>query len=266
MISIEEYVRPESLEEAYELLTNDDNATIIGGGAFIRLSSKNISKAIDLQRLGLRYIAEREDEIEVGSETTFGDIEISPLLNRVFEGYISKNIKDIWSLQMRNIVTIGGTIYPKLGFSDLITMLMALKVEIVLYKNGRMPLEEYLRTKISKDIMLKLVIKEDKRKASFKFMRNSYYDFSILNVSVSASEDLKDFRVAVGARPGVAVLAKEAMNILNSGQISEELINDAATTASEEISFASDIRGSKEYRKEVCKTLIKRGLLEVSGL
>jgi CO/xanthine dehydrogenase FAD-binding subunit len=145
-------------------------------------------------------------------------------------------------------------------------MLMALKVEIVLYKNGRMPLEEYLRTKISKDIMLKLVIKEDKRKASFKFMRNSYYDFSILNVSVSASEDLKDFRVAVGARPGVAVLAKEAMNILNSGQISEELINDAATTASEEISFASDIRGSKEYRKEVCKTLIKRGLLEVSGL
>jgi CO/xanthine dehydrogenase FAD-binding subunit len=266
MISIEEYLRPKTLEEAYDILVSDDKATIIGGGAFIRLSSKNISKAIDLQTLGLRYISEVDDKIEIGSETTFGDIESSPLLNRVFNGYISKNIKDIWSLQMRNIVTVGGTVYPKLGFSDFITMLLALDVEVVLYKNGKLSLEEYLKTKFSKDIMLKLSIKKAGRKSAFKFMRNSYYDFSILNVSASSANGLKNFRVAIGARPGVAVLANEAMNILNSGQISEELINEAAKAASEEVSFASDIRGSKEYRKEICKSLVKRALLEVSGL
>jgi CO/xanthine dehydrogenase FAD-binding subunit len=267
MISIEEYIRPKSLDEAYSILTEDKDSTIIGGGAFIRLSNKSISKAIDLQNLGLRYIADLDDGVEIGSETTFGDLEVSPLLNKLFDGYISSNVKDIWSFQMRNIVTVGGTIYPKLGFSDLITMLMALDVKVTLYKAGEMPLEKYLQTKLtSKDIMIKLTISKKPIKANFKFMRNSYYDFSILNVSTSLEKETSNFRIAVGARPGVATVPEKALKLLNSENISKELIEKVSELASEELSFASDIRGSKEYRKELCKTLVKRSLMEVAGL
>ncbi len=267
MITINEYVKPKSLEETYSILTNDDKATIIGGGAFIRLSNKTISKAIDLQNLGLRYIADLDDRVEIGSEATFGDIEMSPLLNEVFDGYIAKNIKDIWSLQMRNIVTVGGTVYPKLGFSDFITMILALDCNVTLYKAGEMKLDDYLKTKLdSKDIMTKLSVIKNSRKANFVFMRNSYYDFSILNVSTSYKENFKDFKVVVGARPGTAVLATNAMEILNSNSISLDIIEKASQAACEEVSFASDVRGSKEYRKELCKSLVKRSLMEVTGL
>ncbi len=266
MITIDEYLKPESLEDAYSILISDQNATIIGGGAFIRLSNKHITKAIDLQKLGLRYIAQVEDKIEIGSETTFGDIENSPLLNKVFGGYISKNIKDIWSLQMRNIVTVGGTVYPKLGFSDFITMLLALDVSVVLYKAKEITLDEYLNKKIDKDVMLKLSIKANDRKANFQFMRNSYYDFSILNVSTSYTGEFENFKVAVGARPGVAKLSNNAIEILNSNSLSKETVDKAAKAAAEELSFASDIRGNKEYRKLLCESLVKRSLMEVTGL
>lgn len=258
MIEIKEYYRPKSVEEAYEKLINVDGAEIIGSGAFMRLSSRKINLAIDLQDAGLSYIKLENNEIKIGGATTLGDIEKNEIIKESFNGELIKALQIIWSVQLRNIATIGGTVFPRLGFSDLITVLLVLDTDVVLYNNGRMPLEVFLEEKIRKDILMELIIKNKDRKLSFQYMRNSFYDFSILNAAVSVDEG-GDFKIAIGARPAVAKLAKEAMEYLKEN----ENIKEAAKIAAEEMTYGSNIKGSKEYREMIAPVLVRRGLEEV---
>jgi len=53
---IDEYKKPKTIDEAYSILTAKKNSQIIGGGAYLRLSKKHISTAIDLSNLNLDFI------------------------------------------------------------------------------------------------------------------------------------------------------------------------------------------------------------------
>ena len=46
MLSIQEYVRPQSLEEAYELSQNRKNI-IVGGMLWLKMMNRSVEKAID---------------------------------------------------------------------------------------------------------------------------------------------------------------------------------------------------------------------------
>ena len=266
-LKIQEYVRPKTLEEAYELLQRD-GAEILGGTTFARLSDRTIKLAIDLQDVGISDIYEEDGYIVVGAMARLANMQFHDLIMNYANGYLYDAISEIWSVQLRNVATVGGTIVPKWGFSDFITAVLALPSEVEFYKAGRMKLEDFLEgPPMRKDIMTKLLIKKEERKASYKFMRNSLYDFSIVNVAVSAKvegDKLTDWRVAVGARPGVAALAKKAMEILNEGY-DEENIEKAVSAMKEELKFADDFRWSGEYRREMAGVLMKRAIGEVIG-
>ncbi|HBA63853.1 MAG TPA: molybdopterin dehydrogenase, partial [Lachnospiraceae bacterium] len=65
MISIQNYKKVQSLQEAYEL--NQKRSTrILGGMMWMRLSSGNIGTAIDLSGLGLDTIEETDTEFRIG--------------------------------------------------------------------------------------------------------------------------------------------------------------------------------------------------------
>ena len=59
MLKIKEIIRPQSLEEAYELNQKRTNR-ILGGMLWMRMSNIQIQKAIDLSGLGLDKIEETE--------------------------------------------------------------------------------------------------------------------------------------------------------------------------------------------------------------
>lgn len=260
MIKFKEYIKPNTLEEAYDLLTTR-NSEIIGGGAFLRLSNRKIDVAIDLIDANLDFVKETSDSVEIGSMVVISEFEENPVLSKLYNGFLKNVSETILSFQMRNIITVGGTLYPKYGFSDLITALLILPTEVYLYKYGKFTIESFLKTKLEhKDILEKIVIKKENLKTSFQYIRNSEYDFSILNVAVSKGNEVK---IAVGGRPGVAQLAYKTMEFLNGKELNEDLIKEAAKMVSEEIPFADDIKASKEYRKKVCEALVKRALLEV---
>ncbi len=266
-LRILEYVRPKTLEEAFELLQNE-GAEILGGTTYARLSSRTIKLAIDLQDVGISDIYEEDGYIVVGAMARLANMQFHDLIMNYANGYLYDAISYVWSVQLRNIATVGGTVVPKWGFSDFITAVLALSTEVEFYKAGRMKLEDFLENPTPrKDIMTKLLIKKEPRKASFKFMRNSVYDFSIVNAALSAKEEegkLVDWRVAVGARPGVAALSRKAMEVLNEGY-DDEHIERAVNAMKEELKFADDFRWSGEYRKEVAGVLVKKAIGEVIG-
>lgn len=261
MIVIQNYESPQTLEEAYRLLNNNKSNTILGGCAYLRMGSKNIETAIDLAKLHLNFIYEKDETIEIGAMTTFREIETSSILKKYFCGILPESVKNIIGVQFRNIVTIGGTVYSRYGFSDLITALLSLDAEVVLYDKGRISLEQFLEAGSPKDILVKIIIPKTDRKAAFQMMRNSKSDYAILNVAVSNKEN--DWKIVVGARPNRAQIAKEASEYLSKDNLREEDIDFAAEHTVKELTFGSNMRGSKEYREAICKVLVKRAIMEV---
>ncbi|TCO74622.1 FAD binding domain-containing protein [Marinisporobacter balticus] len=71
----------------------------------------------------------------------------------------------IIGVQLRNLVTVGGTVYARYGFLDFITALLALNVSVELYKEGRMSLEEFLQKSVQNDILVKIILYKDDRRA-----------------------------------------------------------------------------------------------------
>lgn len=258
MFIIKQHLMAKSIEEGYEVLIKNRNNMILGGTAFLKLGNKNINIGIDLSNLDLDYIKEDENNIEIGPMTTFRNIETNELLKRNFDGIIAKSVEEIVGIQLRSIVTAGATVASKYGFSDFITALLSLDTYIELYKGGMISLEEYLaEEKVPKDILMRIIIKKDSKKATFKTMRNSKSDYALLNCGVSRLNG--EYRVTIGARPGRAVvkIIKEEELIENNkmNKKIDEVVN--------EMKFGTNMRASEEYRKMVAKVLVRRSIEEL---
>lgn len=275
MFSLRDIAQPVTQAEAYELLTKQKSNTVLGGCAFLRLGSKRIGMGIDLSKLNLDQITEQEGYIGIGAMTTFRDLETNPLLKEAFNGIIPKAVGNIIGVQFRNGVTVGGSVFSKYGFSDLIPALLALDTEVELYKAGRISLDEFLERPYEKDLLTYIWIRKEKRNASYQNIRISASDFPVLTVAVSCSEET--WKIVVGARPRTAQLAQKASEqlsrVLSEAKVEakSEKKDDRLDTALasildqvvEELSFGSNARGSAEYRKAISKVLVKRGITEV---
>ena len=262
-MEISTYVRPQSLEEAYSLLA-DKKAFLIGGGAWSRMNSRKVELAVDLSSLDLRFIKKSGHTIEIGAMTTARDLETSSELNQAFNGLFQNAVAHIVGVQMRNLITVGGTVGGKFGFSDLNTVLLALNARVALYKQGEVDFETYLTGRSDGPALIeKIIIDTDNVHGAYEGVRIARTDFSILNVCAVRRNSV--WRVAVGARPGSARLSAKAAEILGSEEKpGEELASKAGAAAAEELDFGNDVRGTAEYRTSVCRSLVKRAVQEVA--
>lgn len=261
MFTLTDIVQPTTLEEAYSILVKRKNNQILGGTAFLRMGKKRIGTGIELSNLGLDYIKEDDEFIEIGAMTTLRSLEINPIINKYFNGIIKNAVRDIIGVQFRNVVTVGASVFSKYGFSDVIVALLSLDTYVELYNGGRIPLDEFLNKKIERDILTKIYIKKNEKCAVYKSMRNAKSDYPILNVSVSKLDS--QFKICIGARPQRATVAIEASNFLSSNDINEKNIEMALDMIINDVSFGSNMRASKDYRTQISKILVKRALMEV---
>ena len=61
MMNIRNYVRAQSLEEAYDLLQKNKRNRVIGGMLWLKMTNVNVPTAIDLCDLGLDTIEETDE-------------------------------------------------------------------------------------------------------------------------------------------------------------------------------------------------------------
>lgn len=261
MFTVMDIVQPATVEEAYSILTKRKNNQVIGGSAWLRMGSKRIGTAVELSQLNLDYIKEDEEYIEIGAMTTFRSLETSEVIENNFGRIIKDSVKDIIGVQFRNVVTVGGTIFSKFGFSDLIVALLALDTEVELVNAGRIKLYDFINKEYEKDLLTKIYIKKNDVKATYKSLRNAQSDYALLNVSVSKNDN--KVKIYVGARPQIATLAVKASEFLSNNELSDVNIEKASQIVSEELAFGTNMRASKEYRTLMSKVLVKRALMEV---
>ncbi|MBN2557284.1 MAG: FAD binding domain-containing protein [Clostridia bacterium] len=262
-MKIREYRRPETMEEAYGILNDGGENAVIGGGAWIRMLPRELDAAVDISGLGLGTIKKEDGRYEIGSMVTLRQVEMFKPFSELFNGIISKSAGAIMGVSIRNIATAGGSVAGRFGFSDLIPALLALDTSLFFHARGGISLEDYMESKdVGKDILTKITIKDHEGRGWFHTMKNTSLDFAVLNAAVSNSDGR--CRIIVGARPYKAVPAYDAMKFMDEcGGKTPAAIREAASIAAGELKFGGNQRGSREYRIELCKTLVERGLSEV---
>ena len=186
MLKIKEYVRAESLSQAYEL-NQKRSSRILGGMLWMKMSNARIGTAIDLSGLGLDQIEETEDEIRIGCMVTLRQLETSELLERVSCGIVRESVKNIVGVQFRNLATIGGSLFGRFGFSDVLTCFLALDTYVELYGAGVMSLEEFAdRPRGDRDILVRVIVKKTPGRQVYLSHRNTRTDFPVLAIAVSS--------------------------------------------------------------------------------
>lgn len=262
MFSFSKFFLASSIEEAYSELVKNKKNIILGGTSYLRMGNTAWNVAIDLSNLNLNYILEDEETISIGAMTTFRNLETNSLLKEYFGNIFKTALKDIIGVQFRSNVTVGATVFSKYGFSDLIPVLLSLNAKIKLFNGGVLALEDFLNEKeIRKDILVEIIIPKKISKTSFQCVRKSKTDYSVVNLAISYSES--KITIAVGSRPGKAMLAQKTMNILNNSENIEKDIINAIKYIGDEIPLDSNMRGSKTYRELLLTALLKKGIQEV---
>ena len=263
MLTVNKVVVPSSAEEAFEALQSNRFATLLGGGAFLRMGSKNVSTLIDLSKCGLDGIIQRDNTWEIGAMVTLGELEQHKELNQQFDGLFAGAVRDIVGIQMRNIVTVGASVYSRYGFSDVLTGLLALPARVRLHRAGTMALEDFLEKGAEgRDLLEAVIIPNGTCVAYTTSLRKAAGDYALLNVGAAIVDGY--VRISVGARPGRARLATKAMALLQASDWSETAIEAAAGAAAAELSFGTNSRAGREYRQQLCRVLVKRVLKEVA--
>ncbi len=159
MLKIKSYVKVKSIAEAYEL-NQKRTACVLGGMVWLKMGNRNVSTAIDLSGLGLDVIQELEDEFVIGCMTSLRDLETDSRLYAYTHGAVKESLRHIVGVQFRNCATVGGSIYGRYGFSDVLTMFLAMDTWVELYHEGRLPLQEFVNRKKDRDILVNIIVKK----------------------------------------------------------------------------------------------------------
>ena len=251
MVTIQKYVRVQSLEEAWQLNQNRRNR-VIGGMMWVRLGNGSINTAIDLGDLGLDSIEETDEQFSIGAMVTLRDIEMHEGLNNYSKNAVANAVKDIIGVQFRNMATVGGSIWGRFGFSDVLTVFLAMDSYVELYKGGIIPLEQFAKMKYDNDILVRLIVKKTPCKMVYTSMRIQRTDFPVIACAVSCINE--EYRVSIGGRPSRAILIRQ--------NTTEGLAEFAANNAPTQ----SNIRGSATYRTHLIKVLTERSIAELRGM
>ena len=250
MITKQKYIRAQSLEEAWQLNQNKRNR-ILGGMLWLRLGKGTVGTAIDLCDLGLDTIEETAEQFSIGAMATLRDIEMHAGLNAYTSGAVANAVKDIVGVQFRNMATVGGSIWGRFGFSDVLTVFLALDSYVELYKGGIVPLEEFAKMKKDNDILVRLIVKKTPCKVVYSAMRNQRTDFPVLACAVSQMNG--EYRASIGARPGRAMLVRR------------DNAEGFAAFVAENTPTEGNLRGSAAYRTHLTRVLVERSMNELEG-
>ena len=276
-----EYFNPQSVQEAIELLDRyGDEAKIIAGGqSLIPMMNFRLARPeilIDISAIKeLEYIKTEGDELVIGALTRERDIEQSPLVLEKWP-FLSKAISFIGHSAIRNRGTIGGSLVHADPSAEIPTSLCALNGNVkVVGPAGEKILEPeeffmtYLTTSLEpSDLLVEVRIPALPKKTGWSFgeLSRRSGDFAIVAVGILLFTETagvcREARISMGGVAPTPVRAEDAEALLAGQKITEKLIAAAAQQAAEETDTEPDYHASAEYRMDMARVFVKRGLQE----
>ena len=274
MFYYNQYVRAQSLDEAYELYQKKPNF-VLGGMLWLKMKNKTLGTAIDLCDLGLDQIDEDENEFRIGAYATLRQIETHEALNAYTHGAIAESVRHIVGVQFRNVATVGGSIWGRFGFSDVMTIFRALGAKVQLHKAGIMDLDEFAALpRTTRDVLVSVIVPKNAKGVVYLSQRNQSTDFPVLTCAVANRSGR--YVAVIGASPymaepvwdedgildGIADAKTDSNAALTDNSETNAKIDKFAEYVAEHIRFGSNIRAGAEYREIICRVLTRRAVAQ----
>ncbi len=287
-IELKGYFQPESLEEALDLLSrNQGKARVVAGGTDVipqlRRKEMKVDALVDLSLIpGMGSVALENGLFTLGGMMTHARVCASELLREKARPFV-EGAEALGSPQIRNISTVGGNLVSGQPAADSSLPLLALKASVrILSPRGEkvVPLTEFFldqgQTIVDphREILTEIrfpALQENQGGCYLRLSKRKALSLPILALAAVVTIDpsqriFKDVTLALGPVAPIPFRAAKTEAMLRGASISEKSIAMAGETASSESTPRSSLlRGSAEYRREMVKVLVRRGLTIALG-
>jgi carbon-monoxide dehydrogenase medium subunit len=271
-----EYYKPISLEEAWEIKKKIPGSLFIAGGTDVLVGIKNNEihppALISLRSIpGLNRI-DTGEVIQIGALVTISDIIQAPELKKGFPVLVEA-AKNLGSVQIRNVATIGGNLCNGSPCADMALPLLVMEAKVRLQtekEKRELPIDEFFKGpgesclaphEILTDILLDLP--PNNAKTSFIKKGRVKMDLAVASVAVRLDMQGKrcqKARIAAGSVAPVPLRLSKVETVLEGATITNKHVAEAQRLAGDNIIPITDVRSTEEYRRQITGVLVKRAV------
>ncbi|HBY08520.1 MAG TPA: hypothetical protein DEH22_12310 [Chloroflexi bacterium] len=244
---IVEYHRPETLEEALELLARPGVVTVpLGGGTSLNQPSPTPISVVDLQALGLNTLAEKDKKLHIGATLT-----LQQLLDFEEDAALQSAIRHQATYNLRQVATVAGTLVAADGRSPFAAALLALAAELnILPGEETQSLGDFLplRAALQPGYLITKIIIPSNIKFAYEYVARTPADLPIV-CAACAQWPSGRTRVALGGYGSAPLLAMDGPESAGAEAAARAAYHEAA-----------DQWASAAYRSAVAAALVRRCL------
>lgn len=280
MYDISSTIKVNNLNEALEVISCNENITIVAGGTDVlirmkgrKLKEANLLSILDLQELKGIEIDDK-NTIIIKAGTCFSDIVTNSIINERIP-ILSEAVNQVGSPQIRNIATIGGNICNGAVSADSAPSLLALEALLELKsKSGTriVPIDDFYigpgKTILKpNEILTKIIIPYENYwkcgSTYIKFGQRNAMEISTLGCAVNIKLDenktyIDKIRIAFGVAAPKPIRCYKLEEILRGKVVQKETFDLMRKNILNELSPRNSWRASKELRVQLIKELSQR--------
>ncbi len=276
-----EYVRAHTTDEAFAALQQHgfDGRVLAGGQSLIPAMRYRLARPavlVDINPIkDLEYLKEENGFLRIGATTRDAALEFAPW---ILERYslITAVSKVVADPIVRHMGTVVGSVCHNDPAGDwTATSLASRAVMVVRGKNGlrEVPIDEFLvdsyTTAVEEGEMaleLKIPIPDAHTQGSYQKIERKVGDYATcaaaVQISLNSDGTIRQAGIAITAAGPIAMRVAAAEAMLVGQKPTLELIKAAAAEAPKIASPNADQRGSAEYKKDMTRVLVGRGITE----
>lgn len=277
-----DYAAPKTVKEAVALLArHGDKARVLAGGTDIIVQVREGRRDIDVF-VDIKFIPEvielsfdRKTGLTIGSAVPCCRIYENAAIAKAYPGLIDA-VSLVGGIQIQSRASVGGNLCNASPAADTIPPLIVHQAVCVIAGpkgKRKVPVEQFCvapgRTVLQKgEFLLSLQLPPPQARFGagyLRFIPRNEMDIAVAGAGAAVTLDAKKTRcvaarIALAAVAPTPLLATEASAALIDGEISDCLIDKAASLAQAAARPISDMRGDAEYRRHLVGVLTKRVL------
>jgi len=281
-----QYFAPQKIEEALEILSQyGKEIKVIAGGTDLLIQYYDrlyeVGSWLDLKNIKeLKEIKIHQNQMEIGTMVTHTQLEKSEDIKKYFP-VLSQAAADIGSPQIRNRGTIGGNIVNASPAGDLLSPLMAYDAQfksLSVQKETLISAEEFFigpkKTLLEPaQLLIQIILPLPSERTYGSWIKIGKRKALIiatitLALVVEMAEDnktVKDVRTCLGSVAPTPIEIKEIREKMIGKKFNQLDFNQLGQIVEDKISPIDDIRGTREYRKDVAKNIMINALEEIDS-
>ena len=277
-----DYVRATTLREALDALrTHGADARILAGGQSLipamRYRLAQPAVLVDINPIAsLAYLREEDAALKVGALARHSDIERSRLVAQKYP-LLADAALVVADPLVRNLGTMVGSVCHNDPAGDWCAVAVAARAQVVIASGARTrtaAVEDFLvgsfRTALDQGEIVTEIhwpAAQERTSGAYLKVERKVGDFATAAAAIQLSLDRWGTCASAGiglcAVGPTALRASAAEKILEGRALTDDVIREASEAAAAQCDPAADTRGSEDFKRDLIRVLVERGLRRV---